>query len=129
MRISGTIIHGEKRGRELGFPTVNVQSDALVEQGVYAVWLWLASERYAGAMHVGPRPTFEDEKLVMEVHIFDFEGQIYGESVEIEAVEQLRGVQKFESSEALVAQIEADLEAARAILYNDANGNSTPTST
>lgn len=121
MQLTGKIIHGEGRGKGLGFPTINVEgafSD--LEQGVYAVWVDLNGSRYKGAMNYGPQPTFEDGKVRVEVFLLNFEGDLYGETVTVEPVERIRSVIKFESVEALRAQIDQDIVRVEQVLYNSA---------
>ncbi len=112
--IRGKVVHGEGRGHALGIPTLNVEVAALdLPYGVYAVWLLWENQRLPGVMNWGSRPTFHEEEPRMEVHVLDFEGNLYGEEVEVDVVTKLRGVQNFSSKEELVAQIHKDIEGAR----------------
>lgn len=115
-RLRGEVVGGDRRGRELGFPTANLIPDELLAcpgHGVYAC-------RVAGhlaAVSVGVRPTFGTGRaLLVEAHLIDFSGDLYGEVLTIEFVERLRGEWRFESSDALVAQMRADVERTRELL-------------
>ncbi|WP_409292344.1 bifunctional riboflavin kinase/FAD synthetase [Peribacillus sp. SCS-37] len=118
-KTAGTVIHGEKRGRQLGFPTANIAlGDDFIypATGVYAVKVLHDGSSYNGVCNVGYKPTFHDKKPDhpnVEVHIFDFDSSIYGESVEIEWHRRLRSEKKFGSLEELVAQIAMDKEEAK----------------
>ena len=116
----GQVVPGAGRGRTIGVPTINLAPpDArklLPPDGVYAVWVWWRGTRYGGMMNQGPRPTFAEPGRTLEVHLFDFAGDLYGETVRVEWVERLRDTQAFPSREALVAQLERDRQAARASL-------------
>ena len=121
--IRGTVVRGAGRGRTIGIPTINLESpDArklLPPDGVYAVRVRIldaGSRLLGGMMNQGPRPTFGDQARTLEVHLFDFEGELYGETVDVEWVRRLRDVQAFPSREALVAQLERDRQAVRATL-------------
>jgi riboflavin kinase/FMN adenylyltransferase len=110
---SGTVIGGDKRGRELGYPTANIklssQDKLLPAFGVYAVKIILGKENYIGLLSIGKRPTFYNEgDVVTEVYIFDFNQEIYGEDVTIELVERLRGEEKFNSANELIDQMNKD---------------------
>jgi riboflavin kinase/FMN adenylyltransferase len=118
--VSGVVRQGDKRGRLLGFPTLNLGSPPkrklLPPNGVYAVRVRSRSGAFGGMMNLGGRPTFGDEALSLEVHLFDAEVDLYDSYVSIEFVRHLRAVQRFDGPEALVAQLHRDAEAARAAL-------------
>ncbi|GAB5535147.1 MAG: bifunctional riboflavin kinase/FAD synthetase [Rubricoccaceae bacterium] len=120
--LAGTVIAGDQRGRTLGFPTANVQlEDArkLVPRvGVYAVQVELATGgHYDGMMNVGVRPTFEAEGAVtVEVHLFDFDQDLYGRTVRVAVLERLRDELKFGGVDALVAQLHEDRRQAERVL-------------
>lgn len=110
---SGVVVHGDKRGRTIGFPTANVASNEdyiLPPLGVYAVKIKIKNKWYHGVCNVGFKPTFNKESLSVsvEVHVFHFNEMIYGEDVIIEWHEYLRKEQKFSGIKELVAQIEQD---------------------
>ncbi|HMN18013.1 MAG TPA: bifunctional riboflavin kinase/FAD synthetase [Ignavibacteriaceae bacterium] len=112
---SGIVVGGDKRGRELGFPTANIklssQEKLLPASGVYAVKVMVENERHTGLLSIGNRPTFYNQgELVSEVYIFDFNREIYGAKVTTELVERLRGEVKFNSAEELINQMNTDKE-------------------
>ena len=117
----GEVVIGAQRGRILGFPTANLQlgnPDKLVPQnGVYAVGCELNDENLFGVMNIGFRPTFTDKKeLVPEVHLFNFNRDIYGEILKVKFMKRIRAEKKFESKEELINQIEADKQKAAEVL-------------
>ncbi|MFK2825040.1 bifunctional riboflavin kinase/FAD synthetase [Bacillus sp. B190/17] len=120
--IKGTVIHGDKRGRKIGFPTANIEvnEDQLIpETGVYAVKLKVKEQWHNGVCNIGYRPTFkhpDEHSLSVEVHVFDFHRSIYGEEVSIKWYTRLRGEQKFDGIDALIAQINQDKQAAASYL-------------
>jgi riboflavin kinase / FMN adenylyltransferase len=124
--IRGTVVRGAGRGRTIGIPTINLEPpDArklLPPDGVYAVTVTIEKretgnvQRYGGMMNQGPRPTFGEESRTLEIHLFDFDGDLYGAVVDVAWVRRLRAVQAFPSRDALVAQLERDRQAARATL-------------
>jgi riboflavin kinase/FMN adenylyltransferase len=112
---SGTVIGGDKRGRELGYPTANIklssQEKLLPAIGIYAVRVLLENEKHIGLLSIGKRPTFYNTgELVTETYIYNFNREIYGEVVTIELVERLRGEEKFNSAEELINQMNKDKE-------------------
>jgi riboflavin kinase/FMN adenylyltransferase len=117
--IEGEVIHGDKRGRTIGVPTANVALGDYMRPayGVYATRTRLPDGRVVdGVANLGVRPMFEIETPLLEVWLFDFSGDLYGQTVETELVARLRGEMNFDSLDALKVQIDADAEAARAIL-------------
>jgi riboflavin kinase/FMN adenylyltransferase len=116
--IEGEVAHGEKRGRDLGFPTANIALDPSnrLRHGIYAVTLEARGVVYQGVANFGRRPTFDNGPPLLEVFVFDFDGDLYGETVEVAFYGFLRGEEKFASIDALVAQMHADAKAARGIL-------------
>ena len=118
----GTVVAGDQRGRTIGFPTANVRLDdprKLVPRvGVYAVQAELASGKcFGGMMNVGVRPTFEaDGAVTVEVHLFDFDGDLYGRTLRIQVQERLRDELKFSGVEALVTQLHEDRRQAERVL-------------
>jgi riboflavin kinase/FMN adenylyltransferase len=111
----GEVVHGDKRGRELGFPTANiVPSDwlAVPGHGVYAAW----AHGHPAAVNVGVRPTFKTGRgLLIEPFLLDFDGDLYGQDLRVAFVERLRGEKRFESVDDLVAHMELDVQRAREI--------------
>ncbi|MFW5451593.1 MAG: bifunctional riboflavin kinase/FAD synthetase [Methylophagaceae bacterium] len=121
-RMSGRVAHGDKRGRTLGFPTANIHLHRrkVPLSGVYAVQLYgIAGEPIQGVANVGIRPTVGADKALLEVHLFDFDRDIYGEHVQIYFLQKLRNEQKFAGLDDLVAQIKQDCKQAVHYFAND----------
>jgi riboflavin kinase / FMN adenylyltransferase len=119
-RIDGIVVRGEGRGRQLGYPTANVHSEkhvAVPADGVYAGWAVLHGRRLPSAISVGTYPTFEGRKRTVEAFILDFDEDIYGCELGVEFVERIRGMEKFDSVDALVEQMGHDVEKARGLLH------------
>lgn len=118
----GFVIHGDARGRELGFPTANIYPHPytlIPKIGVYAVWITVKGQRHMGMASIGYNVTFKDSlDLSIEVNILDFKDEIYGDDVKIEWVAYLRGEEKFENVEGLIHQLEIDEENTRKILMD-----------
>lgn len=114
---SGEVVQGEARGRGLGFPTLNIALGTarklLPPMGVYAVLAQSRRGSFGGMMNLGPRPTFGDATLSLEVHLFEATGDWYNEHVRVEFVRRLRDTVRFDSVDALVAQLGRDEAAAR----------------
>ena len=121
-RIDGAVLHGDKRGRDLGYPTANMAVDGLhlPALGVYAVLVDVLTgpERgsYKGVASLGVRPMFDGKRPNLEAHIFDFSGDLYGEHLSVALVEYLRPEARFDSLQALIDQMDRDSALARAIL-------------
>jgi riboflavin kinase/FMN adenylyltransferase len=112
--------HGDKRGRDLGYPTANLHlsSDCPLLQGIYAVKVRTEDGWHDGVASYGRRPTFDDGAVVFEVFLFDFKGDLYGQTLRVHLVSHLRGEEKFDSADALVAQMDRDSEEARAAVQS-----------
>jgi len=119
--LSGRVIYGNQRGVRLGFPTANIAPDKelVPARGVYAVRVIREGKRHEAILNIGFNPTFADGKRSIEVHIFDFHEDIYGESIEILFSERIRDEVRFESPEKLIAQIDRDIARAREILKSE----------
>ena len=121
--LAGEVVRGSQRGHCLGFPTANleVRKERVVPaDGIYAVYARLGEERRQGVANVGVRPSFEiGSQRIVEVHILDFEEEIYGYDLVVEFVERLRDEHRFANVEALKAQIERDIAQARHILAEE----------
>jgi riboflavin kinase/FMN adenylyltransferase len=117
-RTAGTVVGGAKRGTGLGFPTANIPlpRGTALGHGIYAVRVLIDCERHDGAAYLGTRPTYDNGMPVLEVFLFDFDGDLYGRDIEVEFVDFIRADRKFDTSEALIAQMQADCARARAIL-------------
>jgi riboflavin kinase/FMN adenylyltransferase len=118
--VRSTVVHGKKRGRELGYPTANLSPDLegfIPADGVYATWATIEGTRYGAAVSIGNNPTFEGipDKQV-EAHLFDQELDLYGKTIVIEFVDYIRGMNQFANADALVRQMEDDEFRIRAIL-------------
>jgi riboflavin kinase/FMN adenylyltransferase len=115
--VSGEVVTGAGRGStEIGFPTVNInypEQKVEIKQGVYAIKCKIEDTEYIGIANYGARPTFDDETPVLEAYLDGFEGSLYGTIVCIQFTKYLRDIQKFESCEALKAQLEKDIESVR----------------
>lgn len=115
--VEGVVVEGERKGRELGYPTANVRVDdphkMLPAEGIYAAYGWLGGDRLPGLLHLGPRPTFEGFAPSVELHLLDWSGDLYGRTLRVEIAERIRGVERFDSAEALVAAMRRDEEAGR----------------
>ena len=125
-RIEGEVEHGEKRGREFGFPTINQSMDGLMTPrfGVYAVEIHIKdgphAGDYRGVASLGVRPMFGENKPNLETYIFDFDGDLYGARVSVGLVKFQRPELKFDGVDALIEQMERDKQEARRILGEDA---------
>jgi riboflavin kinase/FMN adenylyltransferase len=113
--VLGTIVHGEKRGRELGFPTANMALDPQcgLQYGIYAVRTEVDGVARTGVTSFGRRPTFDNGPPLLETYLFDFSGDLYGKVLEITFVGWIRGEEKFDSIDALVARMNEDSRIAR----------------
>jgi riboflavin kinase/FMN adenylyltransferase len=116
--ITGEVIHGEKRGRDLGYPTANIRLDKNcgLKHGIYAVRVGRGAQRFDGVASFGRRPTFDNGAVLLEVFLFDFKGDLYGASLDVAFVAFIREELKFDSIEALVRQMDDDSTRARAAL-------------
>ena len=116
--VPGTVVHGSKRGREMGYPTANLATtanQALPPDGVYATWCTrhATGELLPSVSSIGTRPTFEDDARLVEVHILDYDADLYGEVLTAHFVKYLRGQLKFDGMDALIVQMDKDSATAR----------------
>lgn len=109
--LQGKIVSGHGRGKKLTFPTLNLEVEVSQRpaHGVYAVRVRLSNGPQKAVMHVGPRPTFHEDDVSIEVHLLDFSDPISQETLQVEVLGRLRDVQQFESTEALKKQIQQDV--------------------
>jgi riboflavin kinase/FMN adenylyltransferase len=129
--VGGQVVHGMHRGKQLGFPTANIEpeEELLPKPGVYAVKVKHAGHIYDGACNIGFNPTFNNGKLAVEIHLLDFHGDLYGHDLRVYFLERIRDEKVFNSVDKLVQSIRADVEACREILSvasltgNDQEGN------
>lgn len=128
--IQGMVVRGEGRGKSLGFPTANLwvpgDGKLIPPPGVYAVRAGVKQGVFGGAIHIGPRPTFRGSPPTVELHLMDFDGDLYGEQIRVEFIRFLRKVQPFSSASALVDQLKLDVSAAREALAGDEQSGEKP---
>lgn len=113
--LSGPVIHGDKRGRELGFPTANLRTDPAcgLRHGIYAVRVNRGGRHYDGVASFGRRPMFDDGGVLLEVFLFDFAGDLYGKTIDVAFIAWLRDEAKFASVDDLIRQMRDDASRAR----------------
>lgn len=120
--LHGRVVHGEKRGKKIGFPTANIEPESkkkiIPKNGVYAVWIRVDGRYYQGMMNIGIRPTFDGETKTLEVNIFDFNENIYGKMVQIQFADRIRDEQKFKGIDEIKKQLSNDKETAKNLLKN-----------
>jgi riboflavin kinase/FMN adenylyltransferase len=117
--VSGEVVHGDHRGRTIGYPTANVavwSEQLLPANGIYVGWATIGGGRYMAAINVGLRPTFDGQDIRVEAYLLDFDREIYGETMEITFETRLRPEQKFSDIQALIAQIDEDVRMTRTYL-------------
>ena len=121
--LSGRVVSGEHIGHELGFPTANLEPDSkeklIPASGAYAVWAIVDGHRMPAMMNIGTRPTFEGKLQTLEVHILNAVGNLYGQRMTVEFVSRLRTEQRFDTREALIAQLKHDKQKTEDILLNE----------
>ena len=112
---SGEVVHGDKRGRELGFPTANIKLDPScgLKHGIYAVRVGIGDKRHDGVASFGVRPMFDDGAPLLEVYLFDFDGDLYGNALDVAFIGWIRPEQKLADIAALKRQMAADAAQAR----------------
>lgn len=123
-KVNGKVIEGSKRGRTLGFPTANIEpyekNKLLPQNGVYLVKVFLENREYPGVLNIGLRPTFNNRvEPIAEVHLLDFNQDIYGTEISVEFIKRLRDEKKFNSKEELITQIKKDIKEVKKILKNN----------
>ena len=110
--LNGIVIHGDKRGRQIGFPTANLKPEhenkVVPKNGIYVVKVRVDGKWYGGMMSIGIRPSFTSRKRTLEVHIFDFDEDIYGKTIQVRFIERIRDEVKFDKIEDLVQEMEQD---------------------
>lgn len=122
-RLNGVVIHGDKRGKKIGFPTANIKPEhpkkIIPKNGVYAVKMRLGKAWHSGMMNIGVRPTFDGEEQALEVHLFNFDKDIYGMEIQVRFFERIRDEMKFSGVDELKARLEEDKKASLLILTDD----------
>lgn len=122
--IKGVVVHGRKEGRKIGFPTANIstkQDLTSFEQGIYASRIKVLGRWYLAATSFGNAPVFDFWQVVLESHILDFDMDIYDQEVELELVQFIRPVAKFDSLQGLIEQITKDCQYVRMVLSESQN--------
>lgn len=118
--LKGEVMHGSKKGKELGYPTANIHVEAqyklIPSNGVYAVKIYHDDREYTGMLNIGDNPTFADKNWSIEVHIFEFDKNIYNQTVEIAFIQRMRDEMKFSSVDELIQQMKEDEVNAKEIL-------------
>jgi riboflavin kinase/FMN adenylyltransferase len=120
-QLSGEVLPGDSRGKDLGFPTANLRPPdrkVIPGNGIYACWAEIGDDRVAAAVNVGTRPTFGGDELLIEAHLLDFDQDLYGATLTLEYVERLRAEVEFDSADALVKAIAEDVEQVRQLLQS-----------
>jgi len=119
-QLTGTVVHGDKLGRELGFPTANIQIDdkykVIPANGVYACYVLIAERKLKGMLNIGNRPTVNGTEKRVEVNIFDMDEELYGEEVTLMLQERIRDEKRFDSVDSLKARLAVDKNLALRIL-------------
>jgi riboflavin kinase/FMN adenylyltransferase len=120
--LAGKVITSDKRGRVLGFPTANLDTkpqQALPGNGIYATITQVDGKQFSSATNIGTRPTFGKGKRMVETHLLNYKGNLYGKEIRVEFVQKLRDEKRFASSEELKVQIEKDITDTEAVLAKD----------
>jgi len=120
--LRGRVITSDKRGRHIGFPTANLDiksQQALPNNGIYATITQVDSKQFPSATNIGTRPTFGEGKKMVETHLIDYKGNLYGKEIRVEFVQKLRDEKRFSSSEELKTQIEKDIREVKSLLARD----------
>ena len=119
-RYTCTVISGHGRGKDLGYPTLNltIPDEFLYDPGIYAAWIWVEGIAYRGALHYGPIPVFQEDKWSLEVFLLDYEEAVRPIEVQLEMTEYLRPIENFPTLEAMQAQIHQDVRAVYALLQD-----------
>jgi riboflavin kinase/FMN adenylyltransferase len=125
--VSGEVVHGDKRGRELGYPTANLRLDPScgLRHGVYAVRVGIGSHRYDGVANFGRRPMFDVGTVLLEVFLFNFSGDLYGQTIDVAFIDWIRHELKLDSIEELIRRMDEDSRLARIALAR--SGDAFPT--
>jgi riboflavin kinase / FMN adenylyltransferase len=117
-RLSGLVVHGAERGRTLGFPTANLAetTNLIPGEGVYAAQTTIDGIECGAAVNVGPNPTFGESAKKVEVHILNFNGDLYGKSLDVDFLQKIRDIRRFASAEELIARLQKDLDEVQSIV-------------
>lgn len=116
-RLRGTVVHGDKRGRELGFPTANIVPDDRFVTPAHGIYACVTGEGRAAAVSIGLRPTFQTGRgVLIEAYVLDFDGDLYGKEIELTFVQRLRGEERFDGIDPLIAQMQRDTALTRELV-------------
>lgn len=119
-RLNGTVVHGDKRGKEIGFPTANIKPDhtkkIIPKDGVYSVKVRISEGWYDGMMNIGTRPTFDGKIQTLEVNLFNFDDEVYGKQVQVRFFSRIRDEKKFGGKDELIEQLKKDEQQAKQLL-------------
>jgi riboflavin kinase / FMN adenylyltransferase len=113
LKFSGKVIPGSQKGKGIGFPTINLMAEIDLPFGVYACNVLYNGSFYKGALHYGARPALKDDAVSLEIHILDFNADLYGETITVQVYNKLRDIMNFDSFEALRDQIKLDVDSIR----------------
>lgn len=116
--LTGKVIKGHSRGKKLGFPTINMPLSGHFEEGIYISRITIDAKEYNALTFIGPAKTFGATESLVETYVFDFHEEVYGQKVTVTLLKKLRDNQKFDSPEALVAQMEEDKKQAKEFFNN-----------
>ncbi len=119
MRLKATVLTGEKIGRTIGFPTINLDPDVIPDNyqtGIYAAWVYYKGQSYMGALYFGPRLVKNETQNVLEIHILDFDQDVYGQALEFEIADRIRDIKNFDSLDALKTEILNDIRLIKDLL-------------
>ncbi len=121
--VTGEVVHGDKRGRELGYPTANLRLDPTcrLRHGIYAVRVNVAGRRYNGVANFGRRPMFDIGTVLLEIFLFDFSADLYGQTIDVAFIDWIRPEMKFDSLDDLVRRMDEDSRIARSLLAKAPN--------
>ncbi|MBR1991554.1 MAG: riboflavin kinase [Bacteroidales bacterium] len=120
--LKGKVAHGYANGRTFGYPTANltdIQPVMPFTTGVYAAWVQYGGRQYGAMMYVGTRPTLALTETTVEIHIFDFQQDIYGKEIEFAVIKKIREEKRFESVDALTAQLQEDEQTIRGLMNDE----------
>jgi len=112
--LRGKVAHGQKRGKGMGYPTINFKADSNLPEGVYISQTKIQGKTYNSITSIGTAKTFNETDFLAETHVFGFSKDIYGENVKVKLLKKVRGIHKFSSEEELISQMNKDKETAMA---------------
>lgn len=118
--LKGMVVEGDKIGRTLGYPTANIKpidvNKLIPANAIYAVQVTVRNQQFKGMASIGPRPTFQKEEPTIEIHILDFKGDIYNEWIDVDFIQKIRDIKKFNSPQELIQELDADKQKTLQIL-------------